>query len=102
MVGERDEHIHYRLLRLGHSHRRAVLLMYGWAVLLAAGLVIAGTISWGRFVLAITAAAGTVLILTLSPRLRRPPASNEEDPLDDAEEDPDDAAREPNEDGETL
>ena len=72
MIGERDEHIHYRLLRLGHSHRRAVLVMYGWALLLAVGLVIAGTISWGRFVLAIAAAAGTVLILTLSPRLRRP------------------------------
>ena len=83
MVGERDEHIHYRLLRLGHSHRRAVLLMYGWAVLLAAGLVIAGTISWGRFVLAITAAAGTVLILTLSPRLRRPPGRDE---VDESEE----------------
>lgn len=73
MVGERDEHIHYRLLGLGHSHRRAVLLMYGWAMLLAVGLVVAGTISWGRFVLAFAAAAGTVLLLTVAPRLRRSP-----------------------------
>jgi UDP-GlcNAc:undecaprenyl-phosphate GlcNAc-1-phosphate transferase len=28
MVGERDQHIHYQLLRLGHSHRGAVLVMY--------------------------------------------------------------------------
>lgn len=71
MIGERDEHIHYRLLRLGHSHRRAVLLMYGWALVLAVGLVLAGTISWGRFVLAFAVAAGTVVLVTLSPRLRR-------------------------------
>jgi UDP-GlcNAc:undecaprenyl-phosphate GlcNAc-1-phosphate transferase len=76
MVGERDDHIHYRLLRLGHSHRRAVLLMYGWAAILALGLVLAGTISWGRFVLAFAAAGGMVLIMTLAP-LRR--ATNGED-----------------------
>jgi UDP-GlcNAc:undecaprenyl-phosphate GlcNAc-1-phosphate transferase len=72
MVGERDEHIHYRLLQLGHSHRRAVLVMYGWALILAVGLVVAGTISWGRFVLAFAAAGGTVLLVTLAP-LRRGP-----------------------------
>ena len=70
MVGERDEHIHYRLLQLGHSHRRAVLVMYGWALVLAVGLVVAGTISWGRFVLAFVAAGGTILLVTLAP-LRR-------------------------------
>lgn len=70
MGGERDEHIHYRLIRLGHSHRGAVLLMYGWAAVLAFGLILAGTIPWGRFVLASAAAAGTFLILTLAPRLR--------------------------------
>ena len=84
MVGERDEHIHYRLLRLGHSHRRAVLIMYGWAMLLAVGLVIAGTISWGRFVLAIAAAGGSVLILTLSPRLRRASDRSDADEQDGA------------------
>jgi UDP-GlcNAc:undecaprenyl-phosphate GlcNAc-1-phosphate transferase len=76
MIGERDEHIHYRLLRLGHSHRRAVLLMYGWALILAIGLVIAGTISWGRFVLAFAAAGGIVVLLTLAPSLRRGPVAD--------------------------
>ncbi len=65
-----NEHIHDRLLRLGHSHRQAVLVMYGWALLLAAGLVVAGTISWGRFVLAFAVAGGTIIVLTLAPRLR--------------------------------
>jgi UDP-GlcNAc:undecaprenyl-phosphate GlcNAc-1-phosphate transferase len=71
MVGERDEHLHYRLLQIGHSHRRAVLVMYGWALVLAVGLVVAGTISYGRFVLAFAVAGGTVLLLTIAPRLRR-------------------------------
>jgi UDP-GlcNAc:undecaprenyl-phosphate GlcNAc-1-phosphate transferase len=65
-----NEHIHDRLLRLGHSHRQAVIVMYGWAIVLAAGLVVAGTISWGRFVLAFVVAGGTVILLTLAPRLR--------------------------------
>ena len=30
------EHIHHRLLDLGHSHRRAVLLMYLWSALISA------------------------------------------------------------------
>lgn len=78
MVGERDEHIHYRLLQLGHSHRRAVLVMYGWALVLAIGLVVAGTISWGRFILAFAAAGGTILLVTLAP-LRR--TGEEDDPV---------------------
>ncbi|MCW2497778.1 MraY family glycosyltransferase [Jatrophihabitans sp.] len=31
------QHLHHRLLELGHSHRRAVLLMYFWAALLSFG-----------------------------------------------------------------
>jgi len=63
------EHIHHRLLRLGHSHRRAVLVMYGWALLLTVGLIVAGTIPWGRFLLAFAVGVGTVVLLTLAPRL---------------------------------
>ena len=32
-------HLHHRLLEIGHSHRRAVLLIYIWAALLAFGAV---------------------------------------------------------------
>ncbi|HJQ43838.1 MAG TPA: MraY family glycosyltransferase [Jatrophihabitantaceae bacterium] len=31
------QHLHHRLLELGHSHRRAVLLLYFWSALLAVG-----------------------------------------------------------------
>jgi hypothetical protein len=37
---------------------------------MTAGLVVAGTISWGRFVLAFAIAAGTAVLITLAPRLR--------------------------------
>jgi UDP-GlcNAc:undecaprenyl-phosphate GlcNAc-1-phosphate transferase len=33
------QHLHHRLLEIGHSHRRAVLLMYLWASLMALGAV---------------------------------------------------------------
>ena len=33
------EHLHHRLLDIGHSHRRAVLIMYYWVGLLASGVV---------------------------------------------------------------
>jgi hypothetical protein len=55
--------------------------MYGWALILAIGLVIAGTISWGRFVLAFAAAGGIVVLLTLAPSLRRSAAEPEEQPI---------------------
>ncbi|NUP65695.1 MAG: undecaprenyl/decaprenyl-phosphate alpha-N-acetylglucosaminyl 1-phosphate transferase [Nonomuraea sp.] len=32
-------HLHHRLLDIGHSHRRSVLIMYAWAFLFAFGLV---------------------------------------------------------------
>jgi UDP-GlcNAc:undecaprenyl-phosphate GlcNAc-1-phosphate transferase len=39
-VMERDlEHLHYRLMRLGHGHRRAVLLLWAWTLILS-GLVL--------------------------------------------------------------
>jgi UDP-GlcNAc:undecaprenyl-phosphate GlcNAc-1-phosphate transferase len=35
------EHLHHRLLEIGHSHRRAVLIMWLWAGLIAFGVVLA-------------------------------------------------------------
>ncbi|HVE91120.1 MAG TPA: MraY family glycosyltransferase [Actinomycetota bacterium] len=66
------EHIHHRLMRFGHSQREAVLVMYGWALLLAAGLVMAGVMPWGAYALAFAVAGGTVGLLTFAPRLRAP------------------------------
>jgi UDP-GlcNAc:undecaprenyl-phosphate GlcNAc-1-phosphate transferase len=32
-------HLHHRLLKLGHSHRSSVMIMYGWVGLLASCMV---------------------------------------------------------------
>jgi UDP-GlcNAc:undecaprenyl-phosphate GlcNAc-1-phosphate transferase len=65
-------HLHHRLLSIGHSHRRAVLVMYFWAFLLSFGAVTL-SITGGRaellVVVAVLLAVGVVLVL--SPRARR-------------------------------
>ena len=35
------QHLHHRLLEIGHSQRRAVLIMWLWAALIAGGMVLA-------------------------------------------------------------
>ncbi len=44
------QHLHHRLLEIGHSQRRAVLIMWLWAALIAFGVVLAslytGTVVW--------------------------------------------------------
>src|ERR671927_371495 len=65
-------HLHHRLLSIGHSHRRAVLVMYFWAALLSFGAV-ALSITGGRAELLV--AIGVLLVVgivvILSPRARR-------------------------------
>jgi UDP-GlcNAc:undecaprenyl-phosphate GlcNAc-1-phosphate transferase len=65
-------HLHHRLLSIGHSHRRAVLIMYFWAALLSFGAV-AVSITGGTIeVLVITGALLVVgVVVVLSPRARR-------------------------------
>ena len=65
-------HLHHRLLELGHSHRRAVLLMYFWSALLAFG-VTTYSISRGPWVLLVMLAVGAVIgvLLLVVPRLQR-------------------------------
>jgi UDP-GlcNAc:undecaprenyl-phosphate GlcNAc-1-phosphate transferase len=65
------EHLHHRLMDLGHSHRRSVLLLYFWSAVLAFG-VVAMAISRGPW-LVITVVAGLLaagLLATAIPRLR--------------------------------
>jgi UDP-GlcNAc:undecaprenyl-phosphate GlcNAc-1-phosphate transferase len=65
-------HLHHRLLALGHTHRRAVLVMYFWAALLSFGAV-ALSITGGRVELVV--AIGVLLlvgiVVVLSPRTSR-------------------------------
>ncbi len=65
-------HLHHQLLRIGHSHRRAVWLLYLWSGLLALGAVsfayVPPWVSVAGMVLAIAVAA----LLTWRPRQRSP------------------------------
>ncbi|RZQ60888.1 glycosyltransferase family 4 protein [Amycolatopsis suaedae] len=63
-------HLHHRLLEIGHSHRRAVLLIYLWAGLLAFGAV-AVTLFDVAVVLWITGVGLLLAVMvSLVPRLR--------------------------------
>jgi UDP-GlcNAc:undecaprenyl-phosphate GlcNAc-1-phosphate transferase len=71
-------HLHHRLLEIGHSHRRAVLLMYAIAGLVAFGTVVVSlSAGWlaiaGVGVLAVL----TVLAVWLLPRLSPPGVPSE-------------------------
>lgn len=65
-------HIHHRLLEIGHSHRRAVLLMYATAALVAFGSVVVSLFSgWQSFVGFAVLAALTVAAVFLLPKLEK-------------------------------
>ena len=65
-------HLHHRLLSIGHSHRRAVLIMYFWAALLSFGAV-ALSITGGTVEVLVVIGALLVVgvVVVLSPRARR-------------------------------
>jgi len=64
-------HLHHRLLEIGHSHRRAVLLIYFWSALLAFGGVAMSIASDPLPVLsAVVGLAAIALALSSVPRLR--------------------------------
>ncbi|MEU8673354.1 MraY family glycosyltransferase [Streptomyces sp. NPDC048560] len=62
-------HLHHRLLEIGHSHSRAVMIMYFWSALIAFGAVgysVHSASMW--IVLTIMGASAVGLILLLMPR----------------------------------
>lgn len=65
------QHLHHRLLQLGHSHVRAVSVMYLWTALLSFGVIAVGVYlnRWTFLVLTVLLVA--LVILTVGPRLRR-------------------------------
>ena len=67
------QHLHHRLLEIGHSHRRAVLIMYLWAGLIAFGGVLASLYA-GAFTtyLLVVWVLVTVALTFVVPRLQRP------------------------------
>ncbi|MGI8666330.1 MAG: glycosyltransferase family 4 protein [Jatrophihabitans sp.] len=65
------EHLHHRLMDLGHSHRRAVLLLYFWSAVVAFGAVAMSVSKGPWLVLAVVAALFAVGVLAAAvPRLR--------------------------------
>jgi UDP-GlcNAc:undecaprenyl-phosphate GlcNAc-1-phosphate transferase len=63
------EHIHHRLMDIGHTHRQAVLLMYLWSALISGCALAVAFVDGRLLVLAIVATA--VLLATVLPRLLR-------------------------------
>jgi UDP-GlcNAc:undecaprenyl-phosphate GlcNAc-1-phosphate transferase len=65
-------HLHHRLLDMGHSHVRAVLLMYLWAGIVAFAAVALSVFDSAAVVLTVTALVAVCAIgLIALPRLRR-------------------------------
>jgi UDP-GlcNAc:undecaprenyl-phosphate GlcNAc-1-phosphate transferase len=67
------QHLHHRLLEIGHSHRRAVLIMWLWAGLIAFGGVLASLYA-SRLTLALLLVwvVLTVVLTFVVPRVQRP------------------------------
>jgi len=64
-------HLHHRLLEIGHTQRRAVLLMYAWSAIIGFGGVAVSLSSGPALPLALAAGLAIVVLLASSlPRLR--------------------------------
>ena len=67
------QHLHHRLLEIGHSQRRAVLIMWMWAATIAAGAVIVSLFDrWWVWWSLGTMLALTVAMTFVLPQLHRP------------------------------
>jgi UDP-GlcNAc:undecaprenyl-phosphate GlcNAc-1-phosphate transferase len=64
-------HLHHRLLEIGHSKTRAVLIMYFWSALIAFGVVLYSVHSASMWILLLVVALSAVgLVLLLLPRFK--------------------------------
>jgi UDP-GlcNAc:undecaprenyl-phosphate GlcNAc-1-phosphate transferase len=64
-------HLHHRLLEIGHSQTRAVLLMYLWAALFAFSVVSVSLAHGPLLVIALAVGIGVLVVLVSSlPRVR--------------------------------
>jgi len=67
------QHLHHRLLEIGHSHRRAVLIMWLWAGLIAFGGVLASLYATRLTVVLLAVWVVLTVVLTfVVPRVQRP------------------------------
>jgi UDP-GlcNAc:undecaprenyl-phosphate GlcNAc-1-phosphate transferase len=68
------QHLHHRLLKRGHSHLGAVMLMYAWTTVVSFGILALGVWPERRTVAIVAAVLVLVLAVTLWPRRRQPEA----------------------------
>lgn len=75
-----SRHLHHRLLALGHSHRRAVAIMYLWTAVFAFGA--AGLVRWSTTTVLVAMGVGVAVatVLTLGPLRGRTPRRSEVSP----------------------
>ena len=59
------EHLHHRLMRLGHGHRRSVLILWAWTALLSVVVLVPTYTGRGVPLIAVTVAALALLLLTI-------------------------------------
>ena len=83
-------HLHHRLLRLGHGHRRSVLILWAWTVLLS-GLVLFPLYvsSVNAFIPFGALALGIILYTLFHPSIRRQAEPDEPDASEDPAGGPD-------------
>jgi UDP-GlcNAc:undecaprenyl-phosphate/decaprenyl-phosphate GlcNAc-1-phosphate transferase len=80
------EHIHHRLLDVGHTQRKAVLLMYLWSLLIS-GCALAAAFIDSRLVVGLVALVAIgILLATLLPAILRPRATRVGQPADEPDE----------------
>jgi UDP-GlcNAc:undecaprenyl-phosphate GlcNAc-1-phosphate transferase len=75
------QHLHHRLLEIGHSHRRAVVIMWMWAALVAFGTVLMSLYSddawmWVSVSAMAVLTLGVTFLLPKLHRGRRPPSGS--------------------------
>lgn len=70
-------HLHHRLLALGHSHRRAVFIMYVWTTVLAFGVAALAVLSTTTVLVATGVGVVVATALTLGPLRGRTPTAVE-------------------------
>ena len=71
------QHLHHRLLERGHSHRRAVLLMYVWSGLISFGVALIGLTQFWWVAVLFIIAAGVVTVLTVRGSRQMKPSPRE-------------------------
>jgi len=73
-------HLHHRLLALGHSHRRAVVIMYLWTAVLAFGFAALAVLSTTTVLVLTGVGVVVATVLTLGPLRGRTPTAVEASP----------------------